>query len=96
MRIITAVEPRDEIGTNKEDKTDKITHKIKLNIKNNKISAEYIKISNIKWTKINSNIEFIRTGYKEVANRNIKLTLWVTRIKTKINVRLSEWRNRAI
>lgn len=40
MRIITAVEPRDEIGTNKEDKTDKITHKIKLNIKNNKISAE--------------------------------------------------------
>ena len=96
MRIITAVEPRDEIGTNKEDKTDKITHKIKLNIKNNKISAEYIKISNIKWTKINSNIEFIRTGYKEVANRNIELTLWVTRIKTKINVRLSEWRNRAI
>lgn len=96
MRIITAVEPIDEIGINKESKTDKITDKIKLNIKNNKISSEYIKIGNIKWAKNGSHFKLIRAGHKEVANRDIKLTLWVIRIKTKINVRLLEWGNRAI
>ncbi len=96
MLIITAVEPIDEIGINKEGKTDKITNKIKLNIKNNKVSIEYIKIGNIKWAKNDSYIKLIRAGYKEVANRDVKLTLWVTRIKTKINVRLPEWRNRTI
>lgn len=95
MWIITAVERRDEIRTNKENKADKIINKIKLSLKNNKISIEYIKIS-IKWAKNGSNIKFIRTGYKEVANRDIKLTLWIVRIKTKINVRLFEWINRTI